>query len=44
MIFDYNILAVLTIVVGVVALFFFVIDKFPMETVSIGLLSALAII
>ena len=44
MIFDFNILAILTIIVGIVALFFFFIDKYPMESVSIGLLSALAII
>ena len=44
MIFDFNILAILTIIVGIVALFFFIIDKYPMESVSIGLLSALAII
>ena len=29
---------------GIIALFFFVIDKYPMETISIGLLSTLAII
>ena len=44
MIIDFNILALLTIIVGIVALFFFIIDKYPMESVSIGLLSALAII
>ena len=44
MIFDFNILAILTIIVGIVALFFFIIDKYPMESVSIGLLSALAFI
>ena len=44
MLVDYNILAILTIIVGVVALFFFVIDKYPMESISIGLLSSLAII
>ena len=44
MFFDYNILAFLTLIVGIIALFFFVIDKYPMETISIGLLSALAII
>ena len=44
MILDFNILAILTIIVGIVALFFFIIDKYPMESVSIGLLSALAII
>ena len=44
MIFEYNFVALLTIIIGVIALFFFVIDKYPMESVSIGLLSALAII
>ena len=44
MIIDFNILALLTIIVGIVALFFFVIDKYLMESISIGLLSALAII
>ena len=44
MIFEYNLVALLTIIIGVIALFFFVIDKYPMESVSIGLLSALAII
>ena len=41
---DYNILALLTIIIGIIALFFFVIDKYPMELISIGLLSSLAII
>ena len=44
MIIDYNILALLTIIIGIVAIFFFVIDKYPMELISIGLLSSLAII
>ena len=44
MIFDYNIVAFLTIIIGIIALFFFVIDKYPMELISIGLLSSLAII
>ena len=44
MIIDYNILALLTIIIGIIALFFFVIDKYPMELISIGLLSSLAII
>ncbi len=44
MIIEANTIAILTIVVGVIALFFFIIDKYPMETVSIGLLSALAFI
>ena len=44
MILDFNIVAILTIIVGIIALFFFIIDKYPMETVSIGLLSALALI
>ena len=43
MIIDYNILALLTIIIGIIALFF-VIDKYPMELISIGLLSSLAII
>ncbi len=41
---DFNIVACCTIILGVVALFFFIIDKYPMETVSIGLLSGLALI
>ena len=44
MILDLNIIALATIVVGIIALFFFIIDKYPMETVSIGLLSGLALI
>ena len=44
MILDFNIVAILTIIVGIITLFFFIIDKYPMETVSIGLLSALALI
>ena len=39
MILDLNIIALTIIVVGIIALFFFIIDKYPMETVSIGLLS-----
>ena len=41
---DFNVVACCTIILGVVALFFFIIDKYPMETVSIGLLSGLALI
>ena len=44
MIIDLNIVALLTIIVGIIALFFFILDKYPMETVSIGLLSSLALI
>ena len=44
MFLDFNIVAILTIIIGIIALFFFIIDKYPMETVSIGLLSALALI
>ncbi len=41
---DFNMVAILIILVGIVALFFLILDKYPMETVSIGLLSALAAI
>ena len=40
MIIELNIVALLTIIVGIIALFFFILDKYPMETVSIGLLSS----
>ena len=39
-----NLVSLIVIFVGVVALIFFVSDKYPIETVSISLLSALVII
>ena len=42
MLIDDNIIIFITLSIGLIALFFFILDKFPMEIVSIGLLAALA--
>jgi len=40
---DINLASYITIIIGIIALFFLVFDKYPIETVSISLLSALVI-
>ncbi len=42
MLIDNNIIIFITLSIGLIALFFFILDKFPMEVVSIGLLVGLA--
>ncbi len=41
---DTNLISIITILIGLITLFFFILDKYPMETVSIGLLSSLALL
>ncbi len=44
MLIENNIVALITLGIGIIAIIFFVLDKFPMETVSIGLLASLIIL
>ena len=44
MMFEENLVSLIIIVIGVIALGFLVSDKYPLETVSITLLSALIIV